>query len=335
MIFSSSSPLGAHLTVVVATCALAVGAPSSAHAQSTESFVVPAWAYPIAAPAVRPPADSVKRLHVPGSRAAYSTAEVRDLFGVPDWHPAGHPSMPPVVAAGRRPAVYACAYCHLATGRGRPENAPLAGLPADYLAQQVADFRSGARRSAFSGNYPPTTGMKLVADSTTDAEVAAAAAYFSRLRLKSWPRVVEAATVPRTHVFGSLYVPTPGAGREPMGHRIIEVPADSTRHELHDPNVEYIAYVPVGSIARGRRLATTGAGDSTRRCVTCHGSRLQGVGLVPPLAGRSPSYLVRQLFAFRTGARSTPAGAPMRAVAERLDLDQMIAAAAYAASRRP
>jgi cytochrome c553 len=319
----------------VTLCGAATFGSSALHAQSATPFVVPAWAYPIAAPAVRPPADSVKRLHVPGSRVAYSTAEVRDLFGVPDWHPAAHAAMPPVVAHGRKPAVYACAYCHLATGRGRPENAPLAGLPADYLAQQVADFRSGARRSAFNGNYPPTTGMKLVADSTTDAEVAAAAAYFSRLRLKSWPRVVEARTVPRTHVLGSLYVPTKGAGREPMGSRIIEVPADSTRHELHDPNVEYIAYVPVGSVALGRQLATTGAGDSTRRCVTCHGARLQGIGLVPALAGRSPSYLVRQLFAFRTGARSTPAGAPMRAVAERLDLHEMIASAAYAASRRP
>jgi cytochrome c553 len=56
---------------------------------------------------------------------------------------------------------------------------------------------------------------------------------------------------------------------------------------------------------------------------------------VPPLAGRSPSYLLRQLFAFRTGTRSTPASAPMRAVAAMLEFDDMIAAAAYAGSRQP
>jgi cytochrome c553 len=56
---------------------------------------------------------------------------------------------------------------------------------------------------------------------------------------------------------------------------------------------------------------------------------------VPPLAGRSPSYLLRQLIAFRTGARATPASAPMQAVAASLNLDDMIAAAAYAGSRAP
>jgi hypothetical protein len=30
---------------------------------------------------------------------------------------------------------------------------------------------------------------------------------------------------------------------------------------------------------------------------------LQGVGLIPPLAGRLPTYILRQLLAFKTGAR--------------------------------
>jgi cytochrome c553 len=30
--------------------------------------------------------------------------------------------------------------------------------------------------------------------------------------------------------------------------------------------------------------------DQQRACVTCHGENLQGVGLIPPLAGRSPTY---------------------------------------------
>jgi cytochrome c553 len=59
------------------------------------------------------------------------------------------------------------------------------------------------------------------------------------------------------------------------------------------------------------------------------------VGLVPPLAGRSPSYLLRQLVAFHTGARATAATAPMNEVAARLTLEDMVAAAAYAGSRKP
>jgi cytochrome c553 len=41
---------------------------------------------------------------------------------------------------------------------------------------------------------------------------------------------------------------------------------------------------------------------------------------------------LRQLLAFKTGARAAPAGAPMQAVVAGLQLRDMIAAAAYAAS---
>ena len=44
-------------------------------------------------------------------------------------------------------------------------------------------------------------------------------------------------------------------------------------------------------------------------------STLQGVGLIPPLAGRSPTYLMRQLLAFQTGERAGAAAAAMQAVA--------------------
>jgi cytochrome c553 len=44
---------------------------------------------------------------------------------------------------------------------------------------------------------------------------------------------------------------------------------------------------------------------------------------------------MRQLLAFKTGARSSKEGAPMRAVVEKLSVDDMIAVAAYVASRKP
>ncbi len=56
---------------------------------------------------------------------------------------------------------------------------------------------------------------------------------------------------------------------------------------------------------------------------------------MPPIAGRSPSNLLRQLINFRTGVRHTDADVPMHAVVNALSLDDMIAAAAYAGSLAP
>jgi hypothetical protein len=52
-----------------------------------------------------------------------------DGFGPADWYPGDHPKMPDVVAHGRRPDVHACSLCHYPNGKGRPENAGVAGLP--------------------------------------------------------------------------------------------------------------------------------------------------------------------------------------------------------------
>ncbi len=89
--------------------------------------------------------------HVPGSVAAYSLLDIRYGGQVPDWFPNEHPPMPPVVAHGSAKlgrAAFACAFCHLPSGRGRPENAPVSGQPASYFTRQLQDFRQGNRRSA-------------------------------------------------------------------------------------------------------------------------------------------------------------------------------------------
>ena len=127
----------------------------------------------------------------------------------------------------------------------------------------------------------------------------------------------------------------PGNEKEALDGRLVEVAVDLRRHELHDPMAEYVAYVPRGSLARGRALAVGDPAHGVKGCTSCHGPSLRGVGLVPPLAGRSPSYILRQLVGFRTGARATPASAPMREVAARLSIDDMVAAAAFAGTRRP
>jgi len=307
-------------------------------AATSSPFEVPAWLYPVNPPAsaaATAPAQDPTPLHVPNSRAAFTRAQVTDRFAAPDWHPEDHPPMPEIVAHGRKPAVFACGYCHLPDGNGRPENAAVAGLPAAYITQQVRDIASHARRIAGTGAYRPADLMRSVAEDVTDAELAQAAAYFSALRLSRRVEVVESARVPIIHVQGWLYAPTEGAGEEPLGQRIIEVALDHERHELRDSASPYRAYVPLGSLARGERIVASGAGGLTQPCAGCHGADLRGAGPSPPIAGRSPVYIVRQLIAFRTGARVTTAGQPMQAVVAHLDVEDMIAIAAYVGSREP
>ena len=268
--------------------------------------------------------------HVPGSGRTFMPREVGDLYAAPDWHPDAHPPMPEVVAHGRRPVLFACGYCHLPNGLGRPENASIAGLSEAYIAGQFAAWRAGQRRSSNPPPNPAST-MARIAAQATDAELSVAAHYYASLRLKPWIRVVETATVPKTHPSGWMMMPD-GSGEEPLGARIIETAEDLQRTELRDDTSGFIAWVPPGSLARGAALASGGAGVP---CAACHGAGLQGQADIPPLAGRSPTYLVRQLYDIQHGVRSGPAAAAMQPVVASLSLDDMIALAAWAASLPP
>ncbi len=315
--------------------AASVGAQGTRAAPSASAGAEPpAWAMPMGTGAAAP-FDSVTARRVPGSSVTFTELRAHDRFDVPDWYPGSHPPMPNVVSRGRRPAVWACGYCHLPDGAGRPENAALAGLPAKYMVRQVEAMRSGTRGSPWHAPNKPAVLMRTVADSATPAEVAEAARYFSKLKPRRRARVVEAERIPRVRPGVGLYFLAPDGGEEPLGQRLIEVASDAERHELHDARVEYVAYVPPGSIARGKALATRGVPGVNSACTSCHGPRLRGVGPVPPIAGRSPSYLLRQLLGFAAGARSGPDAAPMRAVTAALRLEDMIAAAAYAGSLTP
>jgi cytochrome c553 len=299
--------------------------------------IVPAWVFPLnpLSPLGMHTYDHVKPLHIPDSHVTYTEADLNDLFAAPDWFPASHSAMPRVVALGRAPDVYACGYCHTPAGQGRPENASIAGLPLPYIVQQLADFRSGARRSAWPGSYGPADRMIHAAKFVTVEDATAAAEYFSRQHLKSHVRVAEVLRVPRSQVAGWVYAAEPGGGDELLGERLLEFTPDASRHENRDDGLQYVAYVPIGSLKRGRSIARVGKGEPTYACVSCHGERLQGVGLVPRIAGRSPTYLLRQLLAFKTGARSGSTSQPMLAVISNVGINDMIAVAAYAASLEP
>ena len=71
--------------------------------------------------------------------ATFTQGQIDDLFHAVDWSPSDHPAAPTAVTAGKQPDVMACGYCHLMNGAGRPENAALAGVPADYIIRQVTE----------------------------------------------------------------------------------------------------------------------------------------------------------------------------------------------------
>ena len=307
--------------------------------QAPSRVAVPAWIFPVGSAAPEAPptpiASTEELLRLPHSTQAFTRAALNNRFTAPDWYPQTHAPMPEVVARGREPDLYACGFCHTPSGHGRPENAPLAGLPSAYIVRQVMNFQSGARRPLSPGVFPPADVMIHEAMQTTAAEAESAARYFSREKLRSRVVVRESATVPVENVVGFVYTPIAGGGNEPLGTRLIELAQDPEQHENRDEQMQYIAYVPPGSIARGRRLTHFDDHRTKPACITCHGENLRGLGEIPPLAGRSPSYLLRQLLAFETGARSGSDAQAMQTVVADLTLENMIDAVAYAASLTP
>lgn len=237
--------------------------------------------------------------------------------------------MPPAVRGGTGP-VAACGFCHLPEGQGRPENASLAGLPYAYLLQQITDMKSGARRLV-DPRFTPGALMLQTVSRIGEVDADQAARYFSGLHYTKRLRVVEAASVPPFRAQGFVYVFERTGPRQPLGERILEGPDDFSRFEDRDNRVGYTAYVPVGSIGRGARLAG-GDGKARQACVTCHGVGLRGGPVGPPIAGRSPTSLFRQLYAFQLGTRQGASAALMKPIVTGLSYGDMLALAAYAGS---
>lgn len=302
------------------------------------------WAYGFpedgstpAAPACAVPKDPDMIEHVSGSTGAFTHRQIQDCFGPADWFPQSHPTMPEVVAHGKKPDVNACALCHYPNGQGRPENAGVSGLPVDYFIQQMNDFKHDLRKSAESrkGN---TIRMANFAKGMTDDEIKAAAEYFGSMKFGQWIKVVESADMPKTRLAAGMFIPLEGfaAGTEPLGYRIREVPANIEATEvLRDSRSGFIAYVPVGSLKKGEDLVTTGGAGKTIQCGICHGPKLQGIGPIPPLAGRSPSYMGRQLYDMQHGARNGQSAALMKNVVANLTPDDIVNITAYLASLAP
>lgn len=270
---------------------------------------------------------------IPGATAQYSRAQISNRFGPADWFPSEHPQMPDVVAHGKQPNVWACGLCHYPNGKGRAENAGVNGLPTDYFIQTMADFKNGNRKSA-DPRKANTNLMIQFAKNMSDDEIRASAEYFGAMKWTPWIKVVEAKMVPKAKPSNGLFI-IEGNEMEPLGDRILETPVNGEATEiLRDPHSGFTAYVPVGAVKKGEALAAKSNGK-TIACASCHGAGLKGLGPVPPLAGRSPSYLMRQMFDMQQGLRKGTWTELMKPVVANLTNDDMMNIVAYTASLAP
>ena len=170
----------------------------------------------------------------------------------------------------------------------------------------------------------------------TDEEAKAAADYFASLKMTPWIKVVEVETVPKTRNVGGFFVPVEGSETEPIGQRILEMPVDPEGTEKYrNPRSGWIAYAPMGSIKKGEELVVRGGAGKTVACAACHGEGMKGNGNFPPLAGRSPSYLARQLYDIQQFTRNGPGTQLMRPVVQNLTQEDILDITAYLASLQP
>ncbi|QUM76696.1 c-type cytochrome [Moritella sp. 24] len=283
----------------------------------------PAWSTPARGVAVESTLEPAKMHTLEGSKVSYTQAEIDNKFSAPDWFPEQHDPMPEIVQFGKKPKVWACASCHLASGSGHPESSTLAGLSASYMTAQLKAFASGERID-YSGH------MNRMAALMTEAEMLAASTWFASLSPQQFIAVKEVKSVPITYVDSTRMrqIDTSKKVEEPIGNRIIEVPLDKELVHKRAPLSEFISYVPEGSIERGQNLVQTGGGK-TIPCMSCHGADLSGSQIGPAIAGNFGIYTVRQLHGFKSNTRNGAQSAMMKPVVANLSDKDIIDIAAY------
>jgi cytochrome c553 len=287
---------------------------------------LPTWAYNLPDKVQPPEPQLPSKVRAPGSSKEYDATAIAGNANPPDWFPDEHPAAPRSV---KGPMPNACGSCHLMSGQGHPEAADIAGMPADYIIRQMQYFKAGTRKE--EGRMGP------IARAVSDQDVREAADYFAALTPAPFVKVIESATPPKTYVSADARHRRihPDGGSEPIGRRIIQIPADPMRTTMRDPHSGFIAYVPPGSIARGAALAGSGGGGRTIQCTICHGDTLTGLGDVPRIAGLQPVYIARQLITMQNGTSAGSNAALMKKVVARLSEDDIISLSAYLGSLPP
>ena len=118
------------------------------------------WAFPVKNGDLPPETAGPKT--VPNSKKTYDQAQIEDLANPPDWFPEEHAPAPQIVQHGHGDAL-ACGACHLMSGVGHPESADMAGMKAEYIRRQMADFKSGIRKEP--------NRMNTIANALSDEEI--------------------------------------------------------------------------------------------------------------------------------------------------------------------
>jgi cytochrome c553 len=287
---------------------------------------LPEWAFNIP-DKVQPPEPKVPTVvRAPGAAKEMEATAVAGNANPPDWFPDEHPAPPRSV---KGPMPNACGSCHLMSGQGHPESADIAGMPAEYIIRQMSYFKSGARKEEAR--------MGPIARAVADEDVRQAAEYFASVKPIPFVKVIETATPPKTYVSADARHRRimPEGGTEPIGRRIIQIPDDPMQTTIRNPHSGFTAYVPPGSIAKGKALVQTGGSGKTIQCAICHGDALTGLGEVPRIAGLQPVYIARQLITMQNGTSAGANAALMKKPVAKLTEDDIIAIAAYLGSLPP
>jgi len=269
---------------------------------------------------------------VSGSAKSYTQAQIDDKFSAPDWLPQQHQAMPTIVQFGKKPKVWACASCHLASGTGHPESATLAGLSSSYIQSQMKAFADDTRLD-YSGH------MNRMAKELTEQEIIDVSDWFASLTTNKIVNVKEVSEVAQTLIDDTrmrlvVNQSISQSTTEDIAGRIIEIPQDRNQTQKRHPNSQFNSYVPLGSLARGKTIVETGGGKSTP-CFACHGTNLKGSSIAPSIAGNFGIYTVRQLHGFKGGSRTGAQSALMTPVVAQLTDADIVDIAAYLSSLSP
>lgn len=286
----------------------------------------PAWSTPARGIAAAESVEPTEKHQLEGSKVSYTQAEIDNKFSAPDWFPEQHAPMPEIVQFGKKPKIWACASCHLASGQGHPESSTLAGLSANYMTTQLKAFASGERID-YSGH------MNRMAALMTEDEMKEVSTWFASLSPQQFITVKEVSTVAATYVDETRMrqIDTSTTSLESINNRIIEVPVDKDIVHKRAPLSEFISYVPEGSIERGKNLVQTGGGK-TIPCMSCHGADLSGSQIGSAIAGNFGIYTVRQLHGFKSNSRNGGQSAMMKPVVANLSDSDIVDIAAYLSS---
>lgn len=239
----------------------------------------------------------------------------------------GLPRMPDVVARGKP---LPCMQCHLANGGSHPESAAISGLSVNYIIEQVHAFRDGDRADTRTGR------MVQAAKLISEKDLQEAAEYYAAIprEREKWVKTVVGDDVPKGPApfgGGGFRYHAADGGTEPLAPgTVVEVADNDDLVRARDQiNGGFVQYVRPDDMALGEQVTRTNG------CATCHGADFKGVGDVPRLAGQHPLYMIRQLKNMQTGARKDKDVAIMKPVVDKLSDRDIVAVAAYLASKDP